>query len=122
MKRNLSMPLPDGKGLQIIDFNYNGQAVLTTKQLIQQFKCKENVIRKNLYRHKGEFIEGVDYFTLKDEPLLEFKAAIRRRISEMLYVPDSNENANVTREDVAAELENLIKGPSLCLAFLNIHD
>lgn len=61
----------------IVPLFYNGQAVLTSKEITAVYGCKAGRIKDNFYRHKSEFIEGVDYFKLVGKELEEIKDQLK---------------------------------------------
>lgn len=63
----LENPLPQ-------PLKYEGQLVLTNKQLSSFYGCHNQSIKDIYRRHKKYFIEGVDYFFLIGENLRLFKA------------------------------------------------
>jgi hypothetical protein len=56
---------------------YQGQRVLTTKQLAESYETTENSIRNNYTANKQRFLEGVAYFKLEGDELEQFKNYIR---------------------------------------------
>lgn len=56
----------------IVALEYNGQPVLTTKQLTELFECGNTTIRSTFNYHSDTFIEGVDYFYLTSEQIRDF--------------------------------------------------
>lgn len=57
--------------LQIIE--HEGIRVLTTQQLAENYETTENNIKQNFKRNKERFVEGRDYYLLKDKDLKAFK-------------------------------------------------
>ncbi|MDR3599399.1 MAG: ORF6N domain-containing protein [Desulfosporosinus sp.] len=65
----------------LIPIEYQGQRILTTKQLAEVYETEDVRIQQNFARNKDHFTEGKHYFMLKGEDLREFKAN---------YLEDSN--------------------------------
>ena len=57
--------------LQIIE--HEGIRVLTTQQLADVYETSTDNIKMNFKRNKDRFVEGRDYYLLKDDELKEFK-------------------------------------------------
>lgn len=52
---------------------YYNKRILTTKQLAEVYKTKENNIKNNFNNNKGRFIEGKHYYLLTGDALRSFK-------------------------------------------------
>ena len=57
----------------ILRFEYAGQPVLTSVQLAALFACTPANIQGNFGYHRDEFTEGIDYFKLIGDELVEFR-------------------------------------------------
>lgn len=62
-------------------FEYEGFAVVTTKQVAELFLCTRQVVDGVFRNHKDEFILGADYFKLTGAELKAFKNRFSRQIS-----------------------------------------
>jgi phage antirepressor YoqD-like protein len=61
----------NGIDIQVVEFN--GERVLTTKQLADGYDCEPSNIKKNFNENKERFVEGKHYFKLEGEQLRELK-------------------------------------------------
>ena len=58
----------------VIRLEYQGEKVLTTKQLTELFECSRQVATSAFHYHEDTFIADVDYFYLTKGSLREFKS------------------------------------------------
>lgn len=64
-----------------IELNYNGQKVLSNRQLTQLFGCSRQTIDGIFRNHAEIFEKGVDYFKLVEEDLRAFKIDFSRKVN-----------------------------------------
>lgn len=57
----------------LIQINFNGEIVITTKMLAEVYECDEANISNNFKRNEDKFIEGRHYYKLQGKELKEFK-------------------------------------------------
>ena len=68
----------------IIRLQYKGLPVVISKQLCKTFGCTRTNITNTLRYHSEEFVEGVDYFKIDGEEMINFKKESRKTYSESL--------------------------------------
>ena len=54
---------------ELVQVNYNGEIVITTKMLAEVYECEEKQIQQNFNNNPNRFIEGKHYYKLQGEEL-----------------------------------------------------
>ena len=69
----------------LVQVNYDGEIVITTKMLAEVYGTESKIISKNFERNKDKFIEGKHYYKLEGEELQAFKGC-RQNDESLKYV------------------------------------
>lgn len=67
--------------------SYKGQNVCTTKQLAEFYGASETQLRQNFGNNKERFVEGVHFFALKSEQVVDFYSLYKRATEQTAYAP-----------------------------------
>ena len=115
MKTKIPLPLGDGTKADVIHFEYNGQPVLTSKQLAILFRCNFVTIRSSYNKHKNEYVKNTDFFKLERQELSDYRAFVRRNICSQSNLRGDCSQSNLLGnvEILLDEVIELLKGPSL---------
>ena len=87
----------------LVPVEYQGQRLLTGKQLAEFYGTTPNVIKHNFRNNREHFVEGTHYFKLKGEVLKELKRRVWKSTLEGNVITRQNPVAQATNLESALE-------------------